>query len=181
MLPWIEAIKNENGQHYCNQTFTVWSRLSLTNFGTPQNRSQWELGLQIIISCSYVTYEWCVQAILRYLPWSMKNYTCSGEDSGSAEQVFFLELRPIPSWNWHLSMFWSIVWDYNDSASGSCSFPLGVGTSNWGGSSAGIGSKSVVSSKLCAILALITTTQNYFFFNFSNYFWQMSVFFLTLG
>ena len=102
MLPWIEAIKNENGQHYCNQTFTVWSRLSLTNFGTPQNRSQWELGLQIIISCSYVTYEWCVQAILRYLPWSMKNYTCSGEDSGSAEQVFFsraetdsvLELAP---------------------------------------------------------------------------------------
>ena len=83
-------------------------------------------------------YEWCVQAILWYLPWSMKNYTCSGEDSGSAEQVFFLELKPIPSWNWQTSMFWSIVWNYNDSDSGSGSFPLGVGTSNWASSSAGI-------------------------------------------
>ena len=46
-------------------------------------------------------------------------------------------------------------------------FPPRVGTSNWAGSIAGIGSKSGVSSRVCAILALITT-QNYFFFNVSN-------------
>ena len=42
---------------------TVAVALSFTNFGALQNPNRRELGLQILISCSYVYYLWYTQAI----------------------------------------------------------------------------------------------------------------------
>ena len=46
-----------------NHPATVCCQLSLSLFCTLQNSNQWKVGLQIWISCSYVPYVWCVQAI----------------------------------------------------------------------------------------------------------------------
>ena len=46
-----------------NHPATVCCQRSLSLFGTLQNSDQWKVGLQIWISCSYVPYVWCVQAI----------------------------------------------------------------------------------------------------------------------
>ena len=82
----VEWMKGMNGEGI--HVRTLRTTLSYTDFGALQNPNQWELGLQIWISCSYVFYVWCVQTILGYLPWSRKFSTCSGGTSISSEQVF---------------------------------------------------------------------------------------------
>ena len=45
------------------------------------------VALQILTSCSYIPYVWCVQAILGYLLRLRKNLTQSGGESGPGAQV----------------------------------------------------------------------------------------------
>ena len=48
---------------YSSLGYTGSNFLCETNFGTLQNPNQWESGLQIWISCRYVSYVGCTQAI----------------------------------------------------------------------------------------------------------------------
>ena len=89
---YFEAVKESETSKYSNLTLqcdlTGPVALSFTNFGALQNPNRWELGLQILISCSYLSYVWYTQAIWWYLTWLQKYCTCSGRTSGYGTQVF---------------------------------------------------------------------------------------------
>ena len=85
---WILPSKNASSLMSRNTLRTTLT-LSKMSFCIVQNPNQWELGLLIWISCGYVCYEWCVQAIYWYLPCSQKYSTYSGGTSESGLQVRF--------------------------------------------------------------------------------------------